>query len=656
MKKVSLIFIFIILLSSISLAQTYTEILEHGWGDVSNTSRPAFADLDHDGLLDLIVGEFMGNLTHYEQEEMNSIHFIRLPDIFGKGEIGKFTAPCFTDLDHDDLLDLIVGTQGGFLVHFEQNTTNATEFTLISEKFNNIDVGGGATPAFTDLDNNGLLDLFIGENTGNINHYQQDSENSYNFSLISENFAGIARDVWTAPTFTQLSNDGLLDMIVGLGSDNIVHYKQDAVGSSDFSLVTENFNEISLSSGHGGPVFTDINGNGRLDLIIGDQDGFLHHYEQSSENSADFDWVTGKFITGMIDIGHSADPCFADLDEDGLLDMIVGEYVGRLNHYEQDSPGSDKFNLLTEDLLGMDLGVYESPTITDMGNNDLLDLIVGNFGGTLYYFEQSETGSNEFTFITNNFNEIDVGQAAEPAFTDLDGDNLLDMIIGENDGNLNHYEQDAVGSTVFNLVTDSLSDIVIERWIRPCFTDLENDGLLDLIIGRYGEGDLYHYKQNSPGSSDFTLITENFQEISVGYKSRPIFTDINNDGLEDLLVGANDGGIRYYQRMKDTFFEEGHVSGFQPQAFTLYQNHPNPFNPVTSIQYDLSEPARIHISIYNNLGQMIRLLKKGTQQAGSYTVQWYGQDDQNNALPSGIYICRMQAGDMRKSIKLLLLK
>ena len=86
MKKVHFISTFILLFASVSTAQTYTEILEHGWGNMSNTSKPAFIDLDDDNKLDLIVGEFQGALNHYEQEEMNSTHFIRLPEIIEEGE------------------------------------------------------------------------------------------------------------------------------------------------------------------------------------------------------------------------------------------------------------------------------------------------------------------------------------------------------------------------------------------------------------------------------------------------------------------------------------------------------------------------------------------------------------------------------------------
>lgn len=654
MNKKLLIATVIILTSSISSAQTYTEIFDGGWGQAAHSCKPAFIDLDNDGLLDLLVGEYLGNLTHYEQEEMNATNFTLISEVFHEREIGKFTAPSFIDLDSDGLLDLIVGTQSGYLVHYEQDAVHSTNFTLISEKFNEIDVDGGAAPVFIDLDNNGLLDMLVGQNNGTINHYQQDAVNTTSLTLISDSFCGIDIGGLSAPTFTDLDGDGLLDMIVGESLGSLYHYEQDAVGSLAFSLISEKFNGIQLN-GHATPVFIDMDSNGVLDMIVGDGDGFLHHFEQNAAGSVNFDLVADRLITGIIDVGSSAVPCFADLDSDGLLDMIVGEYDGYLNHYEQDAIGAGKFNLLSDNFNGIKAGIYSSPIIMNIGNNNLLDLVIGNYDGKILYYEQNAVGSNDFTLVSNNFNGIDVGKSAEPAFTDLDNDDLLDMIVGEGDGNLNHYEQDAIGSTTFTLISENLSGINIHRWIRPCFTDLDNNGLLDMIIGEY-DGNLNHFEQNSTGSSDFTLITENFDSISVGEKSKPIFVDINGDGLDDLLVGDSDGGIHYFQRDKEMFVEENVVTGIRPHYFRLLQNYPNPFNPATAIQYDLPKSTKVNISIYNMLGQTVKVLVNNFRQAGSYNVRWDGKDEIGRSLTSGIYICRMQAGDFIQSIKLMLIR
>jgi hypothetical protein len=105
------------------------------------------------------------------------------------------------------------------------------------------------------------------------------------------------------------------------------------------------------------------------------------------------------------------------------------------------------------------VGYYSTPHFTDLDGDGLLDMIVGERYGNLYHYEQDSENSTSFTFITNNFNSIDVGTNSTPNFTDLDGDGLLDMIVGGNDGRLYHYEQDSENSISFTLITNIFNSI-----------------------------------------------------------------------------------------------------------------------------------------------------------------------------------------------------
>ncbi|MDX1700660.1 MAG: VCBS repeat-containing protein, partial [Melioribacteraceae bacterium] len=370
--------IIVIISLSVSTAQNYTEILDGGWGSAAYGCKPAVIDLDNDGLLDLIVGEYLGNISHYEQDGISSTDFVFQSYLIDQLVIGKFTAPSFIDLDNDDLIDMIIGEQSGNLNHFEQDEINSLNFILVSEYFNEIDVGGGSRPTFADIDNNGLLDMLIGHNAGIISHYQQDTINSNSFVLISDSLSGIDIGKWSTPTIIDLDEDDFLDLIVGSSSGVIYHFEQDEINSLNFTLISEKFNDIQENSPVA-PTFTDLDNNGLLDMIIGDDDVFLNHYEQNDIGSVNFNFIADKFIEGVIDVGSSAVPCFTDLDNDGLLDMIVGEYNGFINHYEQNAIGSENFNLYSENFNEINEGIYSSPVITNLGNNDLLDLIIGYY-------------------------------------------------------------------------------------------------------------------------------------------------------------------------------------------------------------------------------------------------------------------------------------
>lgn len=93
-----------------------------------------------------------------------------------------------------------------------------------------------------------------------------------------------------------------------------------------------------------------------------------------------------------------------------------------------------------------------------------------------------------------------------------------------------------------------------------------------------------------------------------------------------------------------------------PKEFALGQNYPNPFNPVTNIRYALPRESYVEIGVYDVVGQKVRTLVIGTQSAGERTVAWDGTDDRGVALGSGVYFCKMTAGDFLQSRKLLLMK
>ena len=84
--------------------------------------------------------------------------------------------------------------------------------------------------------------------------------------------------------------------------------------------------------------------------------------------------------------------------------------------------------------------------------------------------------------------------------------------------------------------------------------------------------------------------------------------------------------------------------------------YPNPFNPLTTIDYEISKPADVKIEIYNNRGQLVRSFALGYKKQGSYKLTWEGEDNNGCLCSSGIYYIRMQAGKENYTKKAVLLK
>jgi FlgD Ig-like domain len=93
-----------------------------------------------------------------------------------------------------------------------------------------------------------------------------------------------------------------------------------------------------------------------------------------------------------------------------------------------------------------------------------------------------------------------------------------------------------------------------------------------------------------------------------------------------------------------------------PKSFTVFQNFPNPFNPSTTIRYQLPKRLRVELKIYNSLGQEVRSLVKEVQQAGEKSVVWDGRNEFGKAVASGIYLYRIKAADFVQSRKMILLR
>jgi len=93
-----------------------------------------------------------------------------------------------------------------------------------------------------------------------------------------------------------------------------------------------------------------------------------------------------------------------------------------------------------------------------------------------------------------------------------------------------------------------------------------------------------------------------------------------------------------------------------PEGFVLLPNYPNPFNPVTTVQYQLPREADVKVTVYDVLGRRVKTLVKETQPAGDYRMQWNGNNNAGQAVAAGVYLLVFQADRTQRVHKMLLLK
>ena len=105
-----------------------------------------------------------------------------------------------------------------------------------------------------------------------------------------------------------------------------------------------------------------------------------------------------------------------------------------------------------------------------------------------------------------------------------------------------------------------------------------------------------------------------------------------------------------------TSVSENRLADNLPTEFALLQNYPNPFNPTTTIKFDLPDNSKIKLSIYNSLGQLVRVLVDKELPAGHHQAVWDGRDFNGSVLASGLYFYQIKADKFVKTTRMILMK
>ena len=399
-------------------------------------SAITFIDFDTDGDLDLFWGDyfqrslyFIENIGTSESPLMDVANitsdFPYNDPIYTTGR----NMPSFNDIDSDGDLDLFISVLGGdggiqlsdnFL--FYENINNV--FSLKTSDFmNTIDLNSDVAPQMVDIDSDGDIDLFIGQdyNTssfpirGRIYFFRNIGNNNQNiFELEDDEFLGDNIGNSLVPTFADIDSDGDLDMFIGDYNGNIIFYKNIGSPNSMNFIYDSNLEGIN-SNTYISPVFVDIDLDGDLDLFTGGNSGTLYFYNNTgSPSNYSFELVTDSFFD--IDVGTRSHPAFIDYDLDNDYDLIVGSHNQNIKIYDNLGDSFSPYYVERDCLNIPYYGLNTKPNFY-IYNNIIYSLTGLSAGGIL------ESKLNISTGDANNDSLIDV----------LDAVIIVNYIVG-NDG------------------------------------------------------------------------------------------------------------------------------------------------------------------------------------------------------------------------------
>lgn len=198
---------------------------------------PSFLDLDGDGDKDMLIGDQGGKLHFFRNDAGpgQTFDFIldtpNYQDTFGDViDIGQFATPQPFDLDNDGKTDLLIGEKNGNINYYRNVGTDIPSFELIEDTIgdvvatNFLGVNGFSVPYFF-RDDQDFIHLFLGTETGVVNHYLVDEQNlEGSFTLLDEELGQIREGYRSALALGDLNNDGFPDLLYGQGGGGLAHY------------------------------------------------------------------------------------------------------------------------------------------------------------------------------------------------------------------------------------------------------------------------------------------------------------------------------------------------------------------------------------------------------------------------------------------------
>ena len=544
-----------------------------------NVPRPQFIDIDGDGDDDLFLQEITGQVAFFEHlREDGTSRFVWRTDKFAGIDIGEWSR--FYDMDEDGDFDLLTEEPFSYVRYYRnEGTATNPDFKLFADSLRGADgeplfVDRQNIPNLTDIDCDGLIDLFVGRVEGTVMRYEavrKVTDGAPEFRLLDPRFEDIeiigqiGGSLHGANTlaFTDIDSDGDQDLFWGdffepslLLIENRGTCAEPNLRTTPVPFPTQN--PVS-SSGYNAPAFTDLDGDGDEDMFVGVIGGAFNPNLTSADNfyylertgTVQFELKTRKFLENL-DVGRESIPSFADLDNDGDLDLVLSNKIeqdnfdqGRSYYFENvGSPDAPAFR--QRDAFDFEPAYHYAPAFADLDADGDLDALVGTWNqGIALYRNNGTVESPEFVAENTSYIKLTRGSNTTPVLVDIDADGDMDLFSGEASGTINFYRNEgSAAEPRFALVSDEYLDIDVGRRSAPTFGDLDGDGDFDMLIGREAPGLQYYRNDGTPEEPLF--IEDTSYDVTVPALSTPSLVDIDADGDLDFFSGGHGGGIVFY--------------------------------------------------------------------------------------------------------------
>jgi hypothetical protein len=423
-----------------------------------------------------------------------------------------------------------------------------------------------------------------------------------------------------------IDGDGTTDVLGAAANSNEIAWW----GNGGGSPIVWTKQSIASSFGAAISVYAaDVDGDLDMDVVGA---GWSRNQIAWWRNDAGSPIVWTKFA--IVNSFTNAHECYVcDVDRDGDQDVLgVGAGNNTIAWWRNDGGSPITW---TQQTLSSTFGGARSVRAADLDGDGDIDIVGTALTANEVAWWRNDGGSP--LAWTKFVVSASFGGAHMVRICDIDGDFDLDLVAaGYSADGIAWWRNDGGDPVVWTKFTIAAG---FNGAVTVCPADLDKDGDPDILGAAQDASDIAWW--SNEGGSPIIWQMHSIDTDFGGVWPADV-ADLDGDTFLDVIAGGNSADeVRWWQ---NGLALAGVDRGNLPGAARLYQNSPNPFDPATTVRFELARAGYVRLVIYDVSGRVVRTLAEGSLEAGSHAVTWDGRDEKGRKAPSGLYFYRLVTG------------